>query len=268
VQPLAERDGQKERDYEQRTTRFWADLPSPESLGEAAGRRAAERLGARKIPSGAAAVIFENRIAGRILAPMLSAISGGAVARGVSFLKDKLGANVFSKDVTLMEDPIKPRGLSTRAFDAEGCRVSRRALIDQGVLTTWLLNAASARQLGLTPSGHAVGGHGGPPGAGASNLDLSPGPLDLAGLMQETGSGLLVTEMFSPALNPNTGDWSVGVAGFWYENGERKHPVSEVTVAGSLLDIYARLAPGADLDDRGGLIAPSLLVEGLAIGGA
>lgn len=268
VAPLAERDGQKESDHEGRTKRFLADLPSPESLGQTAALRTLARLGARKAPSGTVPVVFENRAAGRLLAPILGAISGPAVARGVSFLKDKMGQPVLPAALSLSEDPLEPRGLSSRAFDGEGAPVKARALIEAGVLTSWLLNAAAARQLGLAPTGHASFGHGRPPGVGASNVRLSTGAHDLDGLLAEAGEGLLVTDMFSPALNSNTGDWSVGVAGFWISGGARAYPVSEVTVAGNLLDIYASLVAGSDLDRRGGLDSPSLLVPALSVAGA
>ncbi|MFZ4602656.1 MAG: TldD/PmbA family protein [Caulobacterales bacterium] len=267
VAPLAERDGVKERDYEYRTTRRFADLPSPAALGRAAGERAVARLGARKIESCKAPVIFENRIAARLIGPMLGAISGAAVARGVSFLKDKLGAPVFAPGIDIVEDPHLPLGLASRIVDGEGAPTRRRPIIEQGVLTTWLLNAAAARQLGLRTTGHATLGHGGPPGISSTNVTLEPGEGDLAALMGRAGTGLLVVEFFSPSLNPNTGDWSVGIAGRWFENGQPVHAVSEVTVAGNLRDIYARLIPGGDLDIRGALNAPSILIDDLTIAG-
>lgn len=267
VSPIAERDGLKERDYDGRSKRFYEDLPPPESIGASAGNRAAARLGSRKIPSRRAPVIFENRIAARIIGPALSAISGGAVARGVSFLKDKLGKQVFGSNIVIEEDPFLPRGLASRPFDGEGAEGQKRRLFDQGVLTTWLLNASAARQLGMKSTGHATLGHGGPPGISTSNVTLSPGDKSLEQLMRDAGEGLLVVEMFSPALNSNTGDWSVGVAGFWFENGERAFPVSEVTVASNLLEIYARMIPGSDLERRGSTDAPSIFVDDLAIAG-
>jgi PmbA protein len=214
-----------------------------------------------------APVIFENRVAGRILSPFFSGISGAAVARGVSFLKSKLGKRVFAEGFRVHEDPFVKRGMASRSFDGEGGAVAPMTLIEDGVIQTWLLNAATARQLGLSPNGHASSGHGGPPGIASSNLFVKPGALDLSGLMREAGRGLFVTDMFSPSLNMNTGDWSVGVAGHWFEAGEIAYPVSEVTVAGNLLEIYARLRCGADLDDRGSLEIPSLIVDDLAIGG-
>jgi PmbA protein len=268
TQPIAENDDEEmERDYEWRTKRFFADLPSPEEIGRLAGERTARRLGARKLESAKAAVIFENRLAGRIVSPFLGGISGTAVARGVSFVKDKLGQRVFAPGFRIHEDPFVKRGLGSRPFDGEGGAVAPMTLVEDGVVQTWLLNAAAARQLGLEPNGHATSGHGGPPGIGSSNLFVKPGERDLAGLMSDAGKGLFVTDMFSPSLNMNTGDWSVGVSGYWFENGAVAYPVSEVTVAGNLLDIYARLMCGADLDNRGSLEIPSLLVDDLAIGG-
>jgi PmbA protein len=267
TQPIAERGDDMERDYEWRTKRFFAELPAPDLIGTIAGERTARRLGARKVDSQKAPVIFENRLAGRILSPFLGGISGSAVARGTSFLKDKLGKRVFPAGFRLHEDPFVPRGMGSRLFDGEGGAVAPLDLVADGIVAAWMLNAATARQLGLEPNGHATSGHGGPPGIGAANLFVKPGEDDLAGLMKNAGKGLLVTDMFSPSLNMNSGDWSVGVAGFWFEHGEIAHPVSEVTVAGNLLEIYARLICGADLDNRGAFEIPSLIVDDLAIGG-
>ena len=256
-----------ESGYDGRSTRWQSDLPSAEAIGAEAGRRAAARLGARKIASTTAPVIFENRLATSLIGPLIGAISGPSIARGTSFLKDKLGQQVFAKGVRITDDPHKVRGLGSSPFDDEG--VANRAwdLIDDGVLTTWLLNTSSARQLGLTPTGHASRGLAGPPGVSTSNLTVQPGDKDQAGLMRDAGSGVLITSMFGPSLNGNTGDWSVGCAGFWFENGEIAYPVNEITVAGNLIDIYARLVPGSDLEIRGSANAPSILVDGLAIAG-
>ena len=163
TQPIAERDDDMERDYEYRTKRFFADLPSPEEIGRMAGERTAKRLGSRKLESMKAPVIFENRLAGRIISPVFGAISGASVARGVSFLKDKLGKRVFAEGFEVREDPFVKRGLASRPFDGEGGAVKPMTLIEDGVITTWLHNASSARQLGEEPNGHATSGHGGPP---------------------------------------------------------------------------------------------------------
>jgi PmbA protein len=256
-----------ERGGEGRSTRWQEDLPRAELIGAEAGRRAVLRLGARKIASTTAPVIFENRLAASLLGPLVGAISGPAVARGVSFLKDKLGEPVFAKGVNIVDDPHIKRGLGSSAFDDEGVAGELRAIIDDGVLTTWLLNSATARQLGLTTTGHASRGLAGPPGVSPSNLTLMPGELDQAALIKQAGDGLLITSMFGPSLNSNTGDWSVGCAGFWFEGGELAWPVTEITVAGNLTDIYARIVPGSDLEIRGSVNAPSLLVDGLSIAG-
>jgi Predicted Zn-dependent proteases and their inactivated homologs len=256
-----------ESGYDGRSARWRGDLPTPQSIGEEAGRRAAQRLGARKIDSTTAPVIFENRVAMSLIGPLIGAISGPSIARGTSFLKDKLGAQVFAKGVNIVDDPHKVRGLGSSPFDDEGVANRRWALIEDGVLTTWLMNSPSARQLGLETTGHASRGLAGAPGVSTSNLTLEPGDRSPAELMAEAGKGVLITSMFGPSLNGNTGDWSVGCSGFWFENGEIAYPVTEITVAGNLVDIYARLVPGSDLEIRGSANAPSLLVDGLAIAG-
>ena len=257
----------RENGYEGRSVRWQADLPEPAAIGAEAGRRAASRLGARKIASTTAAVIFENRLAASLMGPLIGAISGPSIARGTSFLKDKLGKPVFGAHVTITDDPHRPRGLGSAPFDDEGVANRRLDLIEAGVLTTGLLNSSAARQLGLTSTGHASRGLAGPPGVGTSNLTLQPGDRSQAELMKDAGTGLLVTSMFGPSLNGNTGDWSVGCSGFWFEGGEVAYPVTEITVAGNLIDIYGRLIPGSDLEIRGSANAPSLLVDSLAIAG-
>ena len=267
VSVIASDGDEMEGGYDGRSTRWQSDLPTPESIGAEAGRRAAARLGARKIDSTTAPVIFENRLAMSLIGPLIGAISGPSIARGNSFLKDRLGQQIFAKGITVTDDPHKVRGLGSSPFDDEG--VANRAwnLIDDGVLTTWLMNSSSARQLGLETTGHASRGLAGPPGVSTTNLTLLPGDKDQAALMAQAGKGVLITSMFGPSLNANTGDWSVGCAGFWFEGGELAYPVTEITVAGNLIDIYARLIPGSDLEFRGSANAPSILVDGLAIAG-
>lgn len=256
-----------ERGGEGRSVRRLQDMPSPEEIGTEGGRRAAARVGPRKLSSTTAPVIFENRVAASLLGPLVGAIAGPSIARGTSFLKDKLGQPVFAPAVTVMDDPHRPRGLGSTPFDDEGVRNGPRALVQDGVLTTWLLNTAAARQLGLTSTGHASRGGAGAPGVSTTNLYMEPGEADLAELMRQAGAGLLVASMFGPSLNGNTGDWSTGVQGFWFEGGEIAYPVSEITVAGNLLDLWARCVPGSDLEFRGGTNAPSLLFDAVAIAG-
>jgi PmbA protein len=264
---IAERDGAMERDYETWSERRRAKMRKPEDIGKEAGLRAAARMGARKIDSQTAPVIFENRLANRLLGAFVGAISGPAVARGVSFLKDRMGKPVFAPGVDVIDEPLRKGGFGSRGFDGEGRAVKRTALVKDGMLTQWLLNGPSARQLGLSPNGFASMGFGNPPGVSSSNLDIQPGRQSLVQLMSDAGEGLLVTDMFGPSLNPNTGDYSVGVSGFWFEKGERAYPVSEVTVAGDLPAMLLRAVPGVDLEIRGPSNSPSLLIDGLALAG-
>jgi PmbA protein len=256
-----------ERGGDGRSTRWQSDLPSPEAIGAEAGKRAVQRLGARKIDSQTANVVFEDRVAMGLISPLIGAIAGPSIARGASFLKTKLHQPVFSPAITIVDEPHRVRGLGSQPFDDEGVVNATTALIDKGVLTTWLLNSASARQLGLQTTGHASRGLAGPPGVGTTNLTVLPCEQDLEGLLRDAGDGLLVTSMFGPSLNANTGDWSIGVSGYWFEKGELAYPVTEITVAGNLIDIYGRLVAGSDLEYRGSRNSPSLLVEGLAIAG-
>lgn len=256
-----------ERGGEGRAARWQSDLPAPTSIGAEAGRRAVQRLGARKLASQVAPVIFENVRAGALLGPLIGAISGPSVARGVSFLKDKLGQRVFPEGISIVDDPHRVRGLGSSPFDDEGVANREMAIIDDGVLTTWLMNSDAARQLGLETTGHASRGLAGPPGVSPCNMTLSPGEHDLAGLMREAGKGVLVTSMFGPSLNGNTGDYSVGCSGFWFEDGEIAYPVTEITVAGNLIDIYSRMVTGSDLEFRGAHNAPSILIDRLMIAG-
>ncbi len=268
VVAISEKDGDMERDYEFRTVRRLANLPSPENIGRTAAERAVARMGPRKIASQTAPVIFENRLAARLLGAFVGAVTGPAIARGVSFLKDKVGKPVFSDAITVIDEPGVKGGYGSRAFDGEGRPVKTTAIVEAGVLTQWLLNGPSAKQLGLEPNGFASSAFGDTPGVSTSNLNIQPGPKSLAQLMSDAGEGLLITDMFGPSLNPNTGDYSVGVSGFWFENGERAYPVSEVTVAGDLPSMFLRAIPAADLEIRSSANAPSLLIPDMSIAGA
>jgi len=267
VAAIGEANGAMERDYEADSARHDAGLRDPAEIGRIAGERAVARLGASKIDSGKMPVLFENRVAGALLRAFAGAISGPGVARGVSFLKDKRGARVFAEGVNVIDDPLIPRGKGSQPFDGEGVATTRRAFIDDGVLTGWLLNSAAARQLGLETTGNASASMGGAPGVRTSNLWIEAGEKAPQALMAEMGEGLQVCEMFGPSLNQNTGDWSVGVSGFEIRNGERAGPVSEITVAGNLIDIFAALIPASDLEMRDRVNAPSLLVPTLSVAG-
>jgi PmbA protein len=256
-----------ERGGEGRSARWQADLPSSDAIGAVAGARAVGRVGARKIESVTAPVIFENRIATSIISPFVGAVGGPSVARGTSFLKDRLGQQIFSRGFRISDEPHRVRGLGSTPFDDEGVANGDLDLIADGVLTTWLLNVASARQLGMETTGHASRHLASAPGVGPNNLTVQRGTRDLPGLMSDAKAGLLVTSMFGPSLNPNTGDWSAGVSGFWFENSEIAYPVNEITVAGNLIEMYSRMIAGADLEIRGASNSPSLMIDNLAIAG-
>lgn len=264
---VAERDGKMERDYESRSARYREDIPGPAEIGRIAGERAVARLAPRKVATQKAAVIYDRRVAGGLLGSLVGAISGSAIARGVSFLKESLGEEVFAPGVNIIDDPFRMRGMGSRGHDGEGRPVARRAIIENGMLTEWLLNGPTARQLGLTPNGYASSGFGDPPGITTSNLYLEAGAESPTQLMSRVGQGLLVTDMFGPSINPNTGDYSVGVSGFWFEDGEIAYPVSEVTIADDLPAMFKRLVPASDLELRSTRDAPSLLIEDMSIAG-
>ncbi len=267
VMVLGEKNGAMERDWAQSNAHWAEDLRSIEDIGCEAGTRTAARLGATKLGSASMAVMFEPRTARSLLGMFLGAITGPGVARGISFLKDKMGEPVFSSGFDIIEDPLRQRGLGSSAVDGEGLERQKRQLVKDGHLTTWLHNLSSARQLQQAPTGHASMGLGGPPGVGTTNVHIAPGKKPPEELMRDISNGLLVTDAFGPSYNGGTGDWSVGIAGFEIKNGKRAGPVNEMTVAGNLLDIYARLIAASDLEFRSSTNTPSLLVEGLSVAG-
>ncbi|MEL6567186.1 MAG: metallopeptidase TldD-related protein [Pseudomonadota bacterium] len=264
---VAEADGKMERDYESRSARYLEDMPSPEEIGRVAGERTVARLSPQKVATQKAAVIYDRRLSSSLLGTLIGAIAGPSIARGVSFLKDSLGEQVFAKGMNITDEPYRLRGMGSRTHDGEGRPVRERAIIEDGVLTEWLLNGPSARQLGLAPNGYASMGFGDPPGVTTSNLVLQPGEETPEALMRRIQKGLLVTDMFGPSINPNTGDYSVGVSGFWFEDGDIAYPVSEVTIADDLPSMFRRLVPASDLEIRGSRDAPSVLIEDMSIAG-
>lgn len=257
-----------ERDHDFAMARHGGDLESAEIVGRRAGLRAIERLNPRKAKSQSVPVVFDPRESSSLVGHLAGAISGASIARGVSFLKDRLGQPVFGANVSIIDDPHRMRGLRSKPFDGEGVANSRTALIDKGVLTTWLLDCASARQLGLATTGHAARGTGGPPGPSATNLYLAAGMLSPDELIADIKQGFYVTELMGMGVNPVTGDYSRGAAGFWIENGSKAYPVSEVTIAGNLTDMFARLVPASDLEFRQGTNAPTVRIDGMTIAGA
>jgi PmbA protein len=257
-----------ERDYEFSSRVYGSDLEDPAEIGRKAGERTVRRLGARKVTTGRVPVVFDPRVAGGLIGHLAGAINGVAVARGTSFLKDKLGERIFAPDIAIVDDPHRPRGLRSKPFDGEGVANGRLEVVADGCLTTWILDLASARQLGLETTGRAARGTSSPPSPSTTNLYLEPGPLGPAELMADIKEGLYVTEMMGMGVNGVTGDYSRGAAGFWIENGELAYPVSEVTVAGNLKDMFPELTPANDLEFRYGTNAPTLRIEGMTVAGA
>jgi PmbA protein len=257
-----------ERDYDHASARHAGDLRDAAEIGRKAGEKAVRRLGPRKVKSQSVPVVFHPDEAAGLVGHFAGAISGSAIARGVSFLKDRMGQAVFAPGVSILDDPHRIRGLRSKPFDGEGVANRRRALIEKGILTTWLLDSASARQLGLETTGHAARGTGGPPAPSPTNLYLEAGTLSPEALIADIKQGFYVTELMGMGVNPVTGDYSRGAAGFWIENGEIAFPVSEVTIAGNLKDMFARLVPASDLEFRHGTNAPTVRIEGMTLAGA
>ena len=257
-----------ERDYDQASARHDGDLRAAEEIGRTAGEKAVRRLNPRSMKSQSVPVVFHPDEAGGLLGHFAGAISGAAIARGVSFLKDKMGQPVFAPGIRIIDDPHRVRGLRSKPFDGEGVANARRALIEDRVLTSWLMDCASARQLSLATTGHAARGTGGPPGISATNLYLEAGMPSPAELIADIKSGFYVTELMGMGVNPVTGDYSRGAAGFWIENGQIAFPVSEVTIAGNLIGMFASLIAASDLEFRHGTNSPTVRIEGMTLAGA
>jgi PmbA protein len=264
---LAERDGQKQRDGAWHWVRHLDQLDGAEATGRLAGERAVARLGARKLPSGAMPVVFDPRVGGSLIGHLLGAISGPAIARRTSFLLDRLGEQVFAPGITIVDDPLKVRGLRSRPFDGEGMPTAASRLIDAGRLSGWLMDSASARQLGLQPTGHAARGSGGAPGVSASNVHVEPGTGTRDALIGGVARGFYVTELIGQGVNGVTGDYSRGAGGFLIENGALSHPVAEVTIACNLKDMFLNMTAADDLAFRYAVNTPTLLIEGMTVAG-
>jgi PmbA protein len=255
-------------DHDSASARHANDLERPEVVGARAGERAVAKLNPRKVKSQAAPVVFDPRVANGLLGHFAGAISGHAIARGVSFLKDRMGEQVFAGGVRIIDDPHRARGLRSKPFDGEGVANGRRALVVDGKLSSWLLDCSSARQLGLRTTGHAARGVGGPPAPSPTNLYMEPGSRTPKELMSDIKSGFYVTDLMGMGVNLVTGDYSRGASGFWIENGEIAYPVAEVTIAGNLKDMFLHLTPANDLEFRYGSNAPTLRLEGMTIAGS
>jgi PmbA protein len=256
-----------EQDYDFSSALHAADLAPPAEIGRTAGERAVRRLNPRKVATRPVPVVFDPRIAGSLIGHLASAINGGAIARKTSFLKDRLGQQIFASGIRVIDDPLRRRGLRSHPFDAEGVAGKRRALIDDGTLMSWILDSATARELGLETTGHAQRGVSSTPSPGASNLHLEPGRATPAELIADIEQGLYVTDLIGMGANMVTGDYSRGASGFWIEHGELTYPVSEITIAGHLDEIFRTLTPANDLVFRFGVNAPTVRIEGLTVAG-
>jgi PmbA protein len=256
-----------ERDYDYTSALHAADLLTPERVGRSAGERAVARANPRKVETCKVPVVFDPRVAGSLVGHLVGAINGASIARKTSFLKDRLGAQLFPKNIRIVDDPLRKRGLRSQSFDAEGVKVRKHFLVDEGVLTTWLLDSATARELKLQTTGHAHRGVSSPPSPGPYNLHLEAGEVTPAELMSDIAKGFYVTDLIGSGVNGVTGDYSRGASGFWIENGKLGYPVSEVTIAGHLLEMFKSLSPANDLEFRYGVNAPTLRIEGLTLGG-
>ena len=257
-----------QRDYAYHTARYAEDLEDAADIGRRAGIRAVARLNPVKLAAGKMAVIFEPRVASSLLGHFVAAINGSSVARKASFLQDRMGDRVFARGVTISDDPLRKRGLRSRPFDGEGLSVRQVDLVEDGVLKTWLADSAAARQLGIRPTGHAVRGVSGAPGAGPSNLHLHAGKRSREELLAAFPNAILVTELIGQGVNGLTGDYSRGAAGFLVSGGEIGAPLAEITIASNLIDMFASLEPANDLVFRRGIDAPTILIPEMTVASA
>lgn len=257
-----------QRDHAWHSARHLADLEGAAAIGTRAGERAVARLNPAKPRPGRYPVLFDPRVSSTLLGHFAAAISGAAVARKTSFLGDRLGEQVFAPGVTITDDPLRPRGLRSRPFDGEGVRVARMDLVAGGVLTGWFAESASARQLGIAPTGHAARGVGGAPSAAPSNFYIVAGPRSREELLAAFPEAILITELIGQGVNGVTGDYSRGAAGFMVRGGAIAEPVAEITIASNLIDMFATLEPASDLKFRRGVDAPTLLISEMTVAAA
>ncbi|MEI7712477.1 MAG: TldD/PmbA family protein [Rhodospirillales bacterium] len=257
-----------QRDYDYHSANHLSDLDDPTAIGRSAGERAVRRLNPTRPKTAKLPVVFDPRVAGGLIGHLTGAINGASVARGTTFLKDKLGQRIFAPGIFIHDDPRRVRGPRSKVFDGEGTPTQGRALIEDGILTTWLLDSRSARQLGSVSTGHAARGTGGPPSPSATNLYMAPGIMSPTELMADIKLGLYVVELIGMGVNGLTGDYSRGAAGFMIRDGVLAEPVAEITIAGHLNDIFASLTPANDLRFRRGTDSPTVRVEGMTMAGA
>ena len=256
-----------ERDYDFATTVYAADLPDAAAIGRSAGEKAVKRLNPQKVPTAQVPVVYDPRVSNSIIGHLSSAINGASVARGTTFLKDAMDQQILPAGMTVVDDPHRPRGLRSKPFDGEGVATRRWEIIADGRLTTWVLDCRSARQLKLTTTGHAARGTSSPPSPSVTNLYLAPGrdtPEQLIGAIPD---GLYITELIGMGVNGVTGDYSRGCSGFWIKDGQLTFPVSELTVAGNLKDMFKNMTAANDLTFKYGTNAPTLRIDGMTVAG-
>ena len=256
-----------ETDYDYSSAAYGDDLDDPAEVGRSAGQRAVGRLGARKIETARMPVVLDQRVAGSLVRHLVGAISGPAIARGTSFLKDRMGEEIFGPGIRIIDDPLRPRGHRSKPFDGEGIATRRQVIVDNGRLATWLLDLRSARQLQLRSTGHASRGTASPPGPAPTNLFLEPGPATVTALLADIDQGFYVTQMMGMGVNGITGDYSRGASGFAIEGGKIAYPVNEVTIAGNLKEMFRALTPADDLRFRTGVDSPTVRVDGMTVAG-
>lgn len=256
-----------ERDYYGETRVYQSDVPDAETVGRLAAERALARAGARKPKTGAYPVLYDERVASSLIGHLLQAANGASVARGSSWLMGKVGEQVLPASLSIIEDPHRARVGGSKPFDGEGLPTRRRAIVENGVLTGWTLDLATARKLGMESTASAARGPSAPPSPSVGNIALTEGTASRDDLLADMGTGLLVTSLIGSSINPTTGNYSRGASGFWVENGEIAYPVNECTIAGNLIDMLMTLVPANDGRDWTSRVVPSLLVEGLTIAG-
>jgi PmbA protein len=257
-----------QRDYAGESRTYAVDMPGAEEIGRRAAERALDRVGSIKPKTGTYPVVYDERVAASLVGHLLSAINGSSISRGSSWARDLLGQQVLPKGISLIEDPHRPRIGASRPFDGEGLPTQRRAFVADGMLTGWVLDLATGRKLGMASTANAMRGTGAPPSPSTSNLDLTQGALSRDDLIAQMGTGLLVTSMIGSTINPTTGDYSRGAAGFWVENGQLAYPVHECTIAGNLRDMLLRIIPANDARAHLSTRVPSILIDGMILAGA
>jgi PmbA protein len=267
VSVVAHSNNSMETDYDYSSARFISDLKTPEEIGKTTAERTLKKLNPKKIETSELPVIFDPRVARSLLSSFASSINGAAIARGTSFLKNKMNEPIFNSDINIIDDPFIKRGLNSRPFDGEAVQAKKLFLVENGILKTWLLDLRSAAQLGLQTTGNAIRGMSSPPIPAPSNLYLTNGKASKEDLIKDIKKGVYITDLFGMGINLITGDYSQGAAGFLIENGEITYPVSEITIASNLTDMFKNLIPANDLEFKYGINSPTILITKMTIAG-